>query len=241
MNVCSCYTIKSWLLMVWHPLGARASATTLEAHNNGHSFYHIRQITIGSDNELVCSGSTHHLHYSNVIMGTVASQITTVSIVYSTVCSGADQRKHQSSSSLAFVRVFTGEFPGKCFHLMTSSYNQNFLSLSRQPEADQRTLIRNSVIFMPTDVIENVLKIIISAICLRLNYSTHCMPLYHIGSLSKVAVKHICRYLLLTLIPAWISNHMPSKVWYEINFPAPPSMATPLTFGDEQLISSHTS
>ena len=31
-------------------------------------------------------------------------QITGVSIVYSTVCSDADQRKHQSSASLAFVR-----------------------------------------------------------------------------------------------------------------------------------------
>ena len=43
-------------------------------------------------------------HYSDVIMGAMASQITGVSIVYSTVCSGADQRKHQSSASLAFVR-----------------------------------------------------------------------------------------------------------------------------------------
>ena len=36
-------------------------------------------------------------------MGTVASQITSFTIVYSTVYSGADQRK-QSSASLAFVR-----------------------------------------------------------------------------------------------------------------------------------------
>ena len=43
-------------------------------------------------------------HYSGVIMGTMASQITSLTIVYSTVYSGADQRKHQSSSSLAFVR-----------------------------------------------------------------------------------------------------------------------------------------
>ena len=43
-------------------------------------------------------------HYSDVIMDTVASQITSLSIVYSTVYSGADQRKHQSSASLAFVR-----------------------------------------------------------------------------------------------------------------------------------------
>ena len=37
-------------------------------------------------------------------MGTMASQITCLTIVYSTVYSGADQRKHQSSASLAFVR-----------------------------------------------------------------------------------------------------------------------------------------
>ena len=43
-------------------------------------------------------------HYSNVIMGAIASQITNPTIIYSTVYSGADQRKHQSSASLAFVR-----------------------------------------------------------------------------------------------------------------------------------------
>ena len=43
-------------------------------------------------------------HYSDVIMSVMASQITGVSIVYSTVVSDADQRKHQSSASLAFVR-----------------------------------------------------------------------------------------------------------------------------------------
>ena len=42
-------------------------------------------------------------HYCDVIMGTIASQITSLTIVYSTVYSGADQRKHQSSTSLAFV------------------------------------------------------------------------------------------------------------------------------------------
>ena len=41
---------------------------------------------------------------SDVIMSEVASQITGVTIVYSTVCSGADQREHQSSASMAFVR-----------------------------------------------------------------------------------------------------------------------------------------
>ena len=36
-------------------------------------------------------------------MSAMASQITGVSIVYAAFCSGADQRKHQSSALLAFV------------------------------------------------------------------------------------------------------------------------------------------
>ena len=44
------------------------------------------------------------LHYNDVIMGAIASQITSLTIVYSTVYSDADQSKHQSSTSLAFVR-----------------------------------------------------------------------------------------------------------------------------------------
>ena len=43
-------------------------------------------------------------HYGNVIMGAIASLITSLTIVYSTVYSDADQRKHQSSASLAFAR-----------------------------------------------------------------------------------------------------------------------------------------
>ena len=43
-------------------------------------------------------------HYNDVLMGAVASQITILTIVYSTVDSDVDQRKHQSSASLAFVR-----------------------------------------------------------------------------------------------------------------------------------------
>ena len=37
-------------------------------------------------------------------MTTMASQITSLTLVYLTVYSGADQRKHQSSESPAFVR-----------------------------------------------------------------------------------------------------------------------------------------
>ena len=47
---------------------------------------------------------SHAKHYSDVVMGTVVSQITSLTIVYSTVYSGVDQRKHQSSALLAFMR-----------------------------------------------------------------------------------------------------------------------------------------
>ena len=75
-------------------------------------------------------------------MSVMASQVTSLAIVYSTVYSGADQRKHQISASLAFVRGIhrwpvnsphKGPITRKCFHLMTSScFTQiNVTSLTR--------------------------------------------------------------------------------------------------------------
>ena len=64
-------------------------------------------------------------------MGAIASQITSLTIVFSTVYSDADVRKHQSSASLASVRgIHRGPVNSphkwpvtrKCFHLMTSSW-----------------------------------------------------------------------------------------------------------------------
>ena len=52
-------------------------------------------------------------YYSDVIMGTLGSPIIGVSIVYPIVCSGADQRKQQSSASRAFVRGIPVNFPHK--------------------------------------------------------------------------------------------------------------------------------
>ena len=78
------------------------------------------------------------LHYDDVIMSAITSQITSLTIVYSIVYSDADQRKHQSYASLAFVWGIhrdrwiihrdrwiprtNGQLRGKCFHLMTSSW-----------------------------------------------------------------------------------------------------------------------
>ena len=54
--------------------------------------------------KLSLSTSLFPINYNGVIMSAMASQITSLAIVYSTVYSGADQRKHQSSASPAFVR-----------------------------------------------------------------------------------------------------------------------------------------
>ena len=44
------------------------------------------------------------LHSDDVIKSAIASQITSLTIVYSTVYSDTDDRKHQSTASLAFVK-----------------------------------------------------------------------------------------------------------------------------------------
>ena len=65
-------------------------------------------------------------------MGAMASQITSLTIVYSTVYSGADEKKHQSSASSAGLCAenspLIGELPAQMAsdaeffsHLMTSS------------------------------------------------------------------------------------------------------------------------
>ena len=46
-----------------------------------------------------------HNHYDDVIMGAMASQITSLTIVYSTVYSGADQSKHQSYSNQSIITL----------------------------------------------------------------------------------------------------------------------------------------
>ena len=74
-------------------------------------------------------------HYTDVIMTTMASQITSLTVVYSTVYSDANQTKHQISASLAFVWGIhpyrwiprtQGQLRGTCFHLMTSSWHLPF-------------------------------------------------------------------------------------------------------------------
>ena len=63
------------------------------AHNNWYCYNETQSYY----KSIKCS------HYSDIILGTMASQITRLKIVCWTVYSGADQRKHQCSAPPAFV------------------------------------------------------------------------------------------------------------------------------------------
>ena len=77
-----------------------------------------------------------NVHYSEVIMSAMASQITGVLIVCLNVCSVADRRKHQSSMSLAFVRGIhrwqvnsPHKGPGGCFTNASRALQRNLAKI----------------------------------------------------------------------------------------------------------------
>ena len=107
------------------------NAKLLPSPNLCHSLMLFRVTRSHSEWGSVTHFSEPPVHYIDVIMTTMASHITSLAVVYSIVYSGVDQRKHQSSASLAFVRGIhrdrwiprtKGQLGGKCFHLMTSSW-----------------------------------------------------------------------------------------------------------------------
>ena len=129
-------------------------------------------------------------HYNDVIMGMIASQITSLTIVNSTVYWGADQRKHQSSASLAFVQGIhrwlvnsphNGQLREKCFHLMTSSWIKMISTKSR-------------------------------TFCSGLNVFTHLDWMKHL-CLNKL-VYHWFRYCLTACLA---TNHHPNQCWFIVN------------------------
>ena len=76
----------------------QCSVTTSEDILTTKYGFNLREIS-----SLSIDNNTDTLHYDDVIMSVIASQITSLMIVYSIVYSDADQRNHQSSASLAFV------------------------------------------------------------------------------------------------------------------------------------------
>ena len=109
------YLNQCWLIVsevLWHSLRRVHSKYSDISYWDLFKYHAAKIITSFSQAslaELNCNenrwpSTNTELHYNDVIMGTIASQITRLTIVYSTVYSDADQRKYQSSASLAFVR-----------------------------------------------------------------------------------------------------------------------------------------
>ena len=113
------------------------------------SGYKVHQYPIWSDPGPLW----HDIHYDDVIMGTVASQITSLAIVYSTVFSGCRSKK---TSKLSVTGLCAGHSPGigefpaqmasnednvfiwwrhyvKCSSLITNVKNRSDFEISKEP------------------------------------------------------------------------------------------------------------
>ena len=99
MLKCTIYSVDGWVS--W-PLGSVITRRVPPNIYNKH--YAISEFPIRSMIYLCNSHSAWNYHYCDVIMGAMAYQITSLTIVYLIVHPGAGQRKHQSPASLAFVR-----------------------------------------------------------------------------------------------------------------------------------------
>ena len=132
-NSCFVKSHKFWKLSFWSPKIFFYLPTYFEYcdGNPGDRICCPYSLT----NKVVTSTKAYNIytaHYCDAIMGTIASEITSLTIVYTTVYSDADQSKHQSSASLAFVWGIhrdrwlprtKGQLRGKSVHLMTSSWS----------------------------------------------------------------------------------------------------------------------
>ena len=85
-------------------VGARASAATELTYFSQNILASALDgfITQIAQRSSMCFGPICR-HYNDVTVGAIASQITSLTIVYSIVYSDADQRKHQSSASMALL------------------------------------------------------------------------------------------------------------------------------------------
>ena len=103
-HIVSCYHRFNQILLTrssWVTWYKKQTRFPLDSCMFSYQMWHVTLVVIIRPTMRIPHPFTH---YNDVIMSAMASQITGVSIAYSAVCSGADQRKHQSSTSLAFVR-----------------------------------------------------------------------------------------------------------------------------------------
>ena len=113
MSIFKCPQVLVWhdtwhiTLMGW--CKKDSFANTLELRLFALTHQYVEQLVWRQWSHLTCITVTPCIrvnsmkHYIDLILGVIASQITSLTIAFSTIYSDADQRKHQSSASLAFV------------------------------------------------------------------------------------------------------------------------------------------
>ena len=147
-------------------------------------------------------------HYSDVIMGAIASQITSLTIVYSTVYSGADQRKLQSSRHRPFVWWI----------------NRGPVNSPHKGPVTWKKFLFDDAIMALLALCEKLIFVICDELK-QIGMHTCCSWFQTLRRSCDVLIILCVAFsgrqgpLLLaciTLIPTWISNHLASKVWDEI-------------------------
>ena len=177
------------------------------------------------------------VHYNGIIMSTIASQITSLTIVYSSVYSGADQRKPQSSASLAFVRgIHRGPVNSPHKWPVTRKmfpFDDVIMGLKIQPVYCSLlwyTLRRQEGVSLFKKTPFQPVWILIPPWCQSSRVSHRTMYeetiVYTARNTSTEAVqmnaqntsyqRQLFCYHALIQIPAWRSNYIQNKVWDEI-------------------------
>ena len=141
-------------------------------------------------------------------MGTIASQITSLTIVYSTVYSGADQSKHQSSASLAFVRgIHRG--PVNSPHKLPVTRKMfpfdDVIMVNLQQWTENRYLVSHQVYWGDLRILgcdvclskygERVSDIINLTEYIKRTWQS--MPLFHDLTINNIQISKTCKWLRL--------------------------------------------
>ena len=101
------YEVYAYTYWFVHPFAIYAFLTLLTCTGSGFYIWwscdHY-QNTSSLVHQHTFIATQTYMHYNGNIMSAMMYQITSLMIVYSSVYSGTDQRKHQNSASLVFVR-----------------------------------------------------------------------------------------------------------------------------------------
>ena len=102
---CDSIINSSW---IWPPIWVLRLFDSFFMFKGNHNGCVFQLLTVNTF-FLLCLNTGSYRHYNDVIMSAMASQTTGISIVYSVVISGADQRKHQAPRHWPLCGEFTGD------------------------------------------------------------------------------------------------------------------------------------